>query len=182
MPQNSYYTAYASPAERVVQEYAQARHVLCRFLSAADTARPAPGVTTRSLSLSAEAVSLFLEPVSLDAVATEPKYLNITWYGTDTEPLTTSCYLTCLYESQRKKSGRRSYALTGLPPAFELLQYEYTGALWLLLQMGDKNSGQHRCGRKDWRYHAFVFNTEAEIEEVSAWLCLPPVCQNVLLK
>ena len=145
-------------AEEAIRKAMQGEKTFCKFLSANDTGET--GGHQSGIYISKPAVPIIFDH-PFEKGENHERTIKIIWQGEfETEGH-------CKYYGQ---GTRNEYRITGFGHGFPYLHAEYTGALFVLIQM----SHDDYCG--------YVLNTDAEIDQFLDAYGLTPPQTNRLLK
>lgn len=147
----------ANYAMQAIQAATQGRKVFCKFLSANDTGLT--GGHQAGIYISKPAVPILFDEVGVKGQNKE-KWVKVKWCN-DFETDTRFIYY--------GKGTRNEYRITNFGHGFPFLRPEYTGALFVFVQMADEN------------YEGFVLNTEDEINQFLESFGLSPAETNRLI-
>ena len=147
----------ANYAMQAIQAATQGRKVFCKFLSANDTGLT--GGHQAGIYISKPAVPILFDEVGIKGQNKE-KWVKVKWCN-DFETDTRFIYY--------GKGTRNEYRITNFGHGFPFLRPEYTGALFVFVQMADEN------------YEGFVLNTEDEINQFLESFGLSPAETNRLI-
>lgn len=139
-------------AVSAIQAAMHGQKTFCKFLSANDTGLT--GGHQAGIYVSKPAVPImFNEPG--ERGSNKDRWVNITWQD---DFQTTTRFL---YYGERT---RNEYRITNFGRGFPFLRPDYTGALFVLVKDDDEN------------YHAFVLNTEDDINQFLDAFGISPIC------
>lgn len=147
----------ANYAMQAIQAATQGRKVFCKFLSANDTGLT--GGHQAGIYISKPAVPILFDEVGIKGQNKE-KWVKVKWCN-DFETDTRFIYY--------GKGTRNEYRITNFGHGFPFLRPEYTGALFVFVQMADED------------YEGFVLNTEDEINQFLESFGLSPAETNRLI-
>lgn len=147
----------ANYAMQAIQAATQGRMVFCKFLSANDTGLT--GGHQAGIYISKPAVPILFDEVGVKGQNKE-KWVKVKWCN-DFETDTRFIYY--------GKGTRNEYRITNFGHGFPFLRPEYTGALFVFVQMAEEN------------YEGFVLNTEDEINQFLESFGLSPAETNRLI-
>lgn len=147
----------ANYAMQAIQAATQGRRVFCKFLSANDTGLT--GGHQAGIYISKPAVPILFDEVGVKGQNKE-KWVKVKWCN-DFETDTRFIYY--------GKGTRNEYRITNFGHGFPFLRPEYTGALFVFVQMAEEN------------YEGFVLNTEDEINQFLESFGLSPAETNRLI-
>lgn len=147
----------ANYAMQAIQAATQGRKVFCKFLSANDTGLT--GGHQAGIYISKPAVPILFDEVGVKGQNKE-KWVKVKWCN-DFETDTRFIYY--------GKGTRNEYRITNFGHGFPFLRPEYTGALFVFVQIADEN------------YEGFVLNTEDEINQFLESFGLSPAETNRLI-
>lgn len=147
----------ANYAMQAIQAATQGRKVFCKFLSANDTGLT--GGHQAGIYISKPAVPILFDEVGVKGHNKE-KWVKVKWCN-DFETDTRFIYY--------GKGTRNEYRITNFGHGFPFLRPEYTGALFVFVQMAEEN------------YEGFVLNTEDEINQFLESFGLSPAETNRLI-
>lgn len=147
----------ANYAMQAIQAATQGRKVFCKFLSANDTGLT--GGHQAGIYISKPAVPILFDEVGIKGQNKE-KWVKVKWCN-DFETDTRFIYY--------GKGTRNEYRITNFGHGFPFLRPEYTGALFVFVQMAEEN------------YEGFVLNTEDEINQFLESFGLSPAETNRLI-
>ncbi len=134
-----------SIVDQAFRDVVNSRLGFWKFLSAADTAENEDHHQAGIYIAPQDCQILFDTPVCKGS--NKEKWVTITWQG---QVQTKSRFVYC--------GTSNEYRITNFDSSFPFLQPAYTGALFLLIRLDDTH------------YKAWVFNTDDEIEEITAYL------------
>lgn len=147
----------ANYAMQAIQAATQGRKVFCKFLSANDTGLT--GGHQAGIYISKPAVPILFDEVGIKGQNKE-KWVKVKWCN-DFETDTRFIYY--------GKGTRNEYRITNFGHGFPFLRPEYTGALFVFVQIADED------------YEGFVLNTEDEINQFLESFGLSPAETNRLI-
>lgn len=147
----------ANYAMQAIQAATQGRKVFCKFLSANDTGLT--GGHQAGIYISKPAVPILFDEVGVKGQNKE-KWVKVKWCN-DFETDTRFIYY--------GKGTRNEYRITNFGHGFPFLRPEYTGALFVFVQMAEED------------YEGFVLNTEDEINQFLESFGLSPAETNRLI-
>lgn len=144
-------------ALQAIQVATQGRKVFCKFLSANDTGMT--GGHQAGIYISKPAIPILFDEAGIKGQNKE-KWVKIKWCN-DFETTTRFIYY--------GQGTRNEYRITNFGHGFPFLRPDYTGALFVLIQMDDED------------YQGFILNTDDEINQFLDSFGLTPAETNKLI-